>query len=295
MQVNRVTHTTMAATADRNIQAANQRLAAAQDRASSLKTINRPSDNPTDAAEAMSVRAQQRANVQFTRNSNDAQGWLATADSALTGTTNILQRTRELVMAGANDGSMSAQGREGIALEIDSLRQALLDTANTKYMGRSIFAATSDATAAFTAEGLYQGVGDSSVERRVGPHTTVRVDADGAQAFGSGEDSVFALLGSISADLRAGTPIAAHLDELGSWQSEVLAVQAAVGASHSTVLRAEESLRGDHVTLEARRSGLEDADLASVALELQTSELAYQVSLMATARVLQTSLMDYLR
>lgn len=295
MSIGRVTHSSMISNADRNIQNANQRLAAALDKSSSMKKVSRASDNPADAAAAMNVRGQQRANVQFSRNVDDAQSWLSVADTSLASASDLLHRARTLITNGANSGAQGPDSREAIALEVDSLREALLDTANTTYMGRHVFAGTSDQEHAFTADGQWQGVEGSSVERKVGPNSTVRVDADGQRAFGSGDDSIFSLLERVSADLRANNPISEHINELGDRHGQLLAVQATVGASHSSVLRAQESLGMDKVNLEARRSGLEDADLAEVALELQSSEIAYQASLMVTSRALQTSLMDYLR
>lgn len=295
MSVGRITHNIMAATANRNIQTANQRLAAAQDQASSLKKLNRPSDNPADAAAAMNIRAEQRANVQFTRNTSDAQSWLATADTALSTSSDLLNKARQLVISGANDGALSQQARESIALEVDSLRDALLNEANATYLGRHVFAGTTNNENAFTADGQWQGVEGATVERRVGSNTSVRVDADGAKAFGSGEDSVFATLDGVSAALRAGEPVQPFLDDIAKHHDNVLSTQSAVGASHSTVLRAVDALSSDRVMLSTRRSDLEDADLGTVALDLMSSQMAYEASLMTTSRVLTTSLMDYLR
>lgn len=295
MSVGRVTHNIMAATANRNIQTANQRLAAAQDQASSLKKLNRPSDNPADAAAAMNIRAEQRANVQFTRNTSDAQSWLATADTALSTSSDLLNRARQLVISGANDGALSQQARESIAAEVDSLRDALMTEANATYLGRNVFAGTTNNESAFTADGQWQGVEGASVERRVGSNTSVRVDANGAQAFGSGEDSVFATLDGVSAALRAGEPVQPFLDDIAKHHDNVLSVQSTVGAAHSTVLRAVDALDSDRVMLSTRRSDLEDADLGTVALDLMSSQMAYEASLMTTSRVLTTSLMDYLR
>ena len=48
-------------------------------------------------------------------------------------------------------------------------------------------------------------------------------------------------------------------------------------------------------SLEARRSGIEDLDLAKVVLDMKVQEVAYQSALAVTARVLQPTLMDFLR
>jgi flagellar hook-associated protein 3 FlgL len=48
-------------------------------------------------------------------------------------------------------------------------------------------------------------------------------------------------------------------------------------------------------SLEAQRAGAEDVDLAQVILDLKTQEVTYQSALAVTARVLQPTLMDFLR
>lgn len=295
MQINRIPTVSLMSTADRNIQAAQQRLAAAQEKASSLKELSRPSDDPTAAAEAMAVRAQQRAADQHGRNINNANGWLSTADNALSEATALMHQARDTVLAASNHGALNEQAREAYALQLESIRDGLLSAANTQFAGRSVFAGTSDAPSAFSPQGEYRGVAGDTVQRNIGPTTTIRVDADGEAAFGSGENSIFALLDTIAGQLRAGEPVSGHLDSLQERMDSILSVQAVVGANHATALRAQESLVSEKVALETRRSALEDADLASAALELQTQEVAYQAALASSARILQTSLMDYLR
>lgn len=292
--INRVTNTGVSAAAQRNLQAAMVRLATVQEKASSLKEISRPSDDPAGAADAMAVRAQQRANEQYTRNAQDAQLWLSTVDNALSDATSVLHRVRDLTVRGANDGALSPAGREAIAIELEELRDGLVAAANTQVMGRSVFAGTSDAGAALGPGNTFGG-GTGTVERRTGPSTTVRVDAPGAEAFGEGDASVFSLVQAIADDLRAGTNVGPRLGELDGRLQAVLSTQAAVGARHATAIAAADALLDDAVALEGRRGSLEDADLGTVALELKTQEVAYQAALSASARTLQPTLMDFLR
>jgi flagellar hook-associated protein 3 FlgL len=48
-------------------------------------------------------------------------------------------------------------------------------------------------------------------------------------------------------------------------------------------------------SLDAQQTGIEKADLGSVIMDLKLQETNYQVALAATARVLQPTLMDFLR
>ncbi len=49
------------------------------------------------------------------------------------------------------------------------------------------------------------------------------------------------------------------------------------------------------MSLENRRARIEDLDLAGAVLDLQVQQTTYQAALAVTAKVLQPTLMDYLR
>ncbi|WP_350348534.1 flagellar hook-associated protein FlgL [Agromyces sp. G08B096] len=291
--IQRVTSTTMMQASMRNLQSATAQLARAQERASGFQAITRPSDDPAATAAAIGVRGAQRANAQYARNIQDGNGWLSTIDSALDSTTKLLQRARDLTLQGANDGAMSPTQKEAIAAEIESIRDLLLAQSNTSYLGRSVFAGTSDAGHAFAADYSFTG-GLGSVERRIDDGTTVRVDVDGSEVFGTGAASAFATLDRIAADLRGGGDVRANLAALDGHREAVLRVHAGVGARHGTVLAAVDRNLGDKIGLEAARSSLEDLDVAEVAIELSMREVGHQAALAATARAVRPTLMDYL-
>lgn len=289
----RVTTMSIAQSSARNLQLAASQLARAQQRATDFRAITKPSDDPAATARAMQVRAEQRANVQYARNIQDGNAWLATIDSALQSTTSLLQRARDLTLQGANDGALSQTQKDAIASELDAVRDLLLAQANAGYGGRSVFAGTSDAPA-FDAAYAFSG-GAGTVDRRIDASTTVRVDVDGSTVFGAGAGSVFATIDRIAAGLRAGTPVAGELTALDAHRSAVLDAHAAAGARHTTVLAAVDRNLAQRIDLESTRSRLEDVDVAEAAIELSLSEVTHQAALAATARAVRPTLMDYLR
>lgn len=289
----RITTASLSATTDRNLQAAMNRLATIQDKAGTQKEIGRPSDDPSGTSNVMAIRAQQSQNDQFMRNVLDANGWLSTADKALGTTTDLMQQLRDLTVKGANDGALSPDAKEAIALELEQVLESLLVAANTQYNGRHVFAGSSDKPTAINQD--YEFGLNSDVERRIGPNSSVRVDAGGAKVFGEGTTSVFALVTNIVAELRGGTNIGSRIKDVDDFMQKVLGVHSTIGASHAAVLAADESLLTDSVALEGRRSLIEDIDLGAVVLELKKQEVAYQAALSAAARTLQPSLMDFLR
>lgn len=291
----RVTHQTLMFSAQRNLQAGAAHLADLQDKAQNLTKISRPSDDPIGVGDSMQIRSQQRATEQYGRNIDNGEGWLSMADSALSTSNGILARVRDLTIQGANDGAMSPEAKEAIALELDGLKKDLLSQANTKYLGRNIFAGSSDAAQAFSADGAYQGTPGSEVMRRIGPDSTVKVDTDGSEVFGSGSSSVFAAIDRIAADLRSGVNVGPRVNDIDAHTKAFIAGQADIGSRHSQIERAQEGNALMKTTLEGQRAGVEDADLGQAILDLKQQDVSYQVALQVTAKVLPSTLMDYLR
>lgn len=291
----RVTQQTLMIGAQRNLQAGAAKLAELQEKAMTLNKISKPSDDPVAVADSMQVRAQQRATEQFGRNIDNGDGWLTMTDSALSNSASILNRVRDLTIQGANDGTMSIEAKESIASELQALKSDLLNQANTQYLGRNIFAGSSDAAQAFAADGTFAGVPGADVQRRVGADLTVRVDTDGQAVFGSGADSVFAVIDRISADLRGGVNVGARLTELDTRSKALIAGQSDNGARQAQLSRAAEGNDLMTTSLEAQRSRIEDGDLGQAILDLKLQDVSYQAALAVTAKVLPNTLMDFLR
>ncbi|CAM3319202.1 flagellar hook-associated protein FlgL [Occultella aeris] len=292
--ITRVTHQMTARTAAQNLQASLAQLNRLTDQATSNTRITRPSDDPSGTAESLRLRGEQRLAQQHTRNAQDGLGWLTTADTAIQAGLDLIGRAQDLTIQGAN-GAMSPAGREALAVEIDGIREALLVQANSTFGGRSVFAGTSDAGMAFGPDGTYVGVPGATVHRRVGPDESVRVDADGAAVFGSGPGSVFALMADIAADLRSGADVSPRIDAIDERRQEMLGELAGVGTRYNRLEVAQVATQERMGGLESRLSAVEDVDMARMIIDLKSAEVAYQGALGVTARVLQNSLLDFLR
>ncbi len=294
--INRVTSQSMMATAQRNLNAASSRMAEIQEKATSMQKISRPSDDPTGTSDSLTVRGEQARSAQYARNIDNGKGWMAVIESSMSLTTGLVNRAKDLALQGAN-GSQSDQSREALALELEGIRADLLAQANTTYLGRTVFAGNSDAGVAFRdgAEPVFTGSPGSAVLRSVGEGQTVRVDADGAAVFGTGADSVFRAIDDLAANLRANTNVSSSIGILDGHLKNIIAAHAEIGTRHARLERAEETNVDKQLTLEASRAGIEDADLAETALELQLQRINYEAALQVTAKVLPNSLMDFLR
>ncbi len=305
--IGRVTQTSMQYSSMRSLQSNQSRLAGLQNQQSTGKILTRPSDDPAAAVDAMRLRTQQRLNTQYTRNTNDAVGWLSTMDSTLTTVSSQLTGVRNLIIQAGN-GALSPTQREALASQLDAASGSLLGLANTQYMGRGIFAGTSTAESAFTANGdgtyTWTGNAGATVERRLNADTTVRVDADGASLFGTeaagsaSPSSLFAFIDGLAATLRDPAQtldVSASLTRIDGFSAKVLSESSAVGTRYNQAQAAQASQQSLSISLTQQLSDVEDADLAETIIAVQTQQVAYQAALSATAQVLQPSLLDFLR
>ena len=144
--LNRVTNLTMSANAQRTLQTQQSRLSELQEKATTLNKISRPSDDPAATAKALETRSLLAANAQYGRNIDDGNTWLTAADSALEQATNVMHKIKDLTVLAGN-GSLPQSGKNAIALELEALNKDLVSIANTKHLGRNIFAGNSGSEA----------------------------------------------------------------------------------------------------------------------------------------------------
>ncbi|MHA7275590.1 flagellin [Arthrobacter sp. Hz1] len=106
---------------------------------------------------------------------------------------------------------------------------------------------------------------------------------------------MFKLVDTIEADLRSGAEVTRNLGALDTTLAAVRTHRAEAGTRHAQILQSQEVNVDKSVSLETQRSRVEDVDLAAVILEMKLQVVTYQSGLAVTARVLQPTLMDFLR
>ena len=283
------------------LQANLARVQRTQEQLSSGRRINKVSDSPVDAAAAMRLRALQAANQQVARNIDDGLSTLGAADSALNSVSTLLQRVRQLVVRGLNDTN-TASDRANMAAEVDQLKDGLIALANTQYLGRPIFAGTQDVPAAFdTATGQYLGNGDA-VQRSVSADGSTRMDVTvtGDEAFSTllSDGNAPGILSRISAELRDPNGSAALESDLGNLDVASAVMQnthSVVGSRYNRLLGIQTAGESTLDAVSAKLSTAENIDLPKTIIDMQVQSTAYQAALGAAAKVLQPSLLDFLR
>jgi flagellar hook-associated protein 3 FlgL len=268
--------------------------------ASSGKALTRPSDNPYQTARALDLRESLEGTRQYQRNISDAQGWQESSEQALSAMTEVGNRARDLVVSGGSDTS-DPVAREATATEIDQLIEAMKEHANTTYAGRFVFGGTQT-----TSSPYQQGAVDTSsadggtIAREIGPGVSlvVNTSVDGVLGQGGADGKMLSTLRKIAADLRSGNGASLRggdLKALDDGLDELMSVRAENGAKSNRLDGALSRLQQYEETTTSQLSETEDADFAQTMIDLNSQQAAYQAALSAGAKIVQQSLMDFLR
>jgi flagellar hook-associated protein 3 FlgL len=299
----RVTETSMTGKALGDLQRSLQRGQKIQSQISSGKLLSRPSDSPTGTVTSLQLRGEVRATQQYGRNAEDGLGWLGTIQDTLGDASTSIIRVRDLTLQALNT-SNTDQSRGALAVEIDNIRDTLLGQANAKYMNRPVFGGTTPGGVAYAddpnnpGQSMYVGNSDPTT-RTVGPNAKVRIDTTGPQAFGEpgSETELFTVLKNLSDAIKSGDDDAVNkgLENLDTAHETLKSALSDVGARYNRVEQMKQSSDDHLLSVKSQLSDIEDVDLPKAIMDLQIQQTSYQAALAATAKVIQPSLIDFLR
>jgi flagellar hook-associated protein 3 FlgL len=300
----RITHRAVTQTALLGLNSNLSSVAKLQQQLTSGKLISSPSDSPTGTNKALQIRQDQSAVQQFANNISDGQSWLDATDTALTTVIGQVQRVRALTVQAANTGSMSPASREAISVEVAAIRESLLGLANWSINGRALFGGVTMSSTAYDAEtGAYLGAPPTpdgevvGIMRRVTNADTIRIDVTGPEAFGTpGPADLFAVVADVADHVR-NSP-GALADDLGALDvalDRLLSATSSIGARSARMQTAAQVNTDTQLTLASQLMDVEDIDLAKTIMELNQTEVGYKAALQATARIIQATLVDFLR
>ena len=292
----RVTETSMTTKALGDLQRTAARGQKIQQQISSGKLINRPSDSPTGTVTSLQLRGEVRATQQYSRNADDGLGGLGAIQDTLGGASTQILRVRDLTVQALNSTSTDQSSRDALTAEIDSIRATLIGEANSKYMGRPVFGGTTSGDVAYDASGNYRG-DTGQTTRTVGPNAKVRIETTGPEAFGGGSTQLFKVLSDISRDIQANdtTSLGDDLTNLDTAHDLLKSTLSDVGARYNRVTQMKQSAEDHLLSVSSQLSDIEDVDLPKAIMDLQIQQTSYQAALAATAKVIQPSLIDFLR
>ena len=281
----------------RNLSASYNKMGKLQEQLTTGKKVNRPSDDPVTVMKGMGYRKEVDQVMQFQRNLGEATNWLDSTDDTLDHVGSALHRANELIV-NASTGTLTPDDRKAIQAELGQLRETVQDLANTKVGDKYIFSGTKTGTALFE-NGAYQDITDPNnpfikdISIEVFDGVSIKANTNGAKMF-TDIDKMFE---DIETAIESGNT--ADLDQfITSAQTQldvVLTARSDIGARQNRVDMMNHRLQAHEGIAKKQMSENEDIDYEKVITEMLTEESIHRASLSVGARIIQPSLVDFLR
>jgi flagellin-like hook-associated protein FlgL len=295
-----------------NIYSRQSDIASQQEKLTSGKNINRPSDDPTGAAQA------ERALTRISRIATDQRALavqnnaITLAETALTEAINVSQSLRELVVS-AGSGTFNASDRASVANEMQGLREQLFNIANRKDTNSiPLFGGLGSALAPFVAASALPGAAvtfDGVAGQTAPTETAVPGAMDGNAIWMSIPDAVtptiltnlFQVVDDAIAGISSGgssTAISAvvstALTQIDAGMNRLESARGQAGAWLKRVDTITNTQEGRTLQLTADKSRAEDLNLVTGYSEFQRMNTGYQAALQSYAQIQKLSLFNYI-
>ncbi|MBP0726743.1 flagellar hook-associated protein FlgL [Bacillus sp. RG28] len=274
------------------------------------KKINKPSDDPVIAMKGIYYRSDVTQVEQYKRNLDEATNWVESSDDALNLVTNSLQRIRELTVQGASDTN-SAESRKALAEEVRQLIDHIGTIGNTmvgdKYIFNGVDTTTKPVNYTTSIDPLNPGQIDTSTIVKANFYTNnsnynvevskgvnVSTNVDPSTIF---DPNTFKQLADLHNALVTDNTSAINtsLGQVDTIIQNVLTARTKIGATQNRVDMISDRLGNQEVVANRIMSNNEDANVEEVITKLKTQESVQNAALGVGARIIQPTLLDFLR
>jgi flagellar hook-associated protein 3 FlgL len=271
-----------------------------QEQISTTRRINKPSDDPVGISYSLRYRSEIAENDQYASNLDAAKSWMDNTDSTLDKAGTVLQRIRELTVQASN-GTNSQDSLDSIQSEVSQLYQEMATIGNGQFNGKYIFNGQLTDVKPYSTPNAEDtaNIDNTQVQFAIGAGVKMPINVTGTQVFGASTDTdnIFTITKQLMTDMKNNntTGISNALSSIDSRMSKFLSVRADVGAKMNRIDLVTNRSQDTGVNLQEILSKTEDVDIAAAMTNFKTSQNVYQASLSVGAKIIQPSLIDFLR
>ncbi|MED3909957.1 flagellar hook-associated protein FlgL [Peribacillus simplex] len=278
-----------------NLSSSYEKMSKLQEQVSSQKKFSKPSDNPVAAMMGMGYRTNLNQIGQYQSNIAEATNWIDSTDDAIGEAVSAMQRIRELTVQGSN-GTYEGEQLKTITEEIKQLKEHLITLGDTQIGGKYIFnGQNTNVRPSSVKDGngnTVYGTGDINLEVFSG--ISLKINTDGSNTFGDALASGGSIDQTIDA-LENGGDVSGMLEGLDATINTFLGMQAQVGARQNRIELMTDRLKQQEVFATEILSKNEDVDIEKAIMDLTTQESVHSAALSIGAKIMQPSLLDFLR
>lgn len=263
--------------------------------------FSRISDEPIYAVKAMKLETILQFNEKYIENAEEGINWLNVTDKALDDVVKTLRKLRDSAVRAAN-GSLTPDDRQKIQQEVLQLKEHLIDVANSRYGNAYIFNGTEtklqpyfNAASRYPDDYLANGsVSDGKLTREVGAGIIIDINVTGAEI---GFAQIFADLQAFSNALEDDDTetLQTMMGTIDKRIESVLGARAQVGSRQNRLELTVDRFESQEIAYADILNNTKGVDIAETIMKLKNEENVYRIALATGARIIQPTLMDFLR
>ncbi|MFC5077013.1 Flagellar hook-associated protein 3 [Vibrio thalassae] len=291
----RVTDSQFNAVMQRSLMDNNIRLNKVFEQMSTGLKLNHLSDDPIAAVRLEGLKKTVSDNQQYQRNIENVQSQLTRYETNVNTLEELSQQVNELLLQGKN-GTLDAQSRAGIVLELKSLKTEMLTTLNQANEGSYLFSGTNITNQAISTTPPYTLNSNLDYrETKVGNDQYVPSNLTVTDVIGT--NAIFTDLDNAIAELEVPTAgfspaLDSALDTNQALHQNLLVSLTDIGSQYNALDRLKETSIDMVFFAETVRSELEELDYAQASVELNQGMIALEATQKTFARVAGISLFD---
>jgi flagellar hook-associated protein 3 FlgL len=260
------------------------------------KEVNRPSDNPVAMSNILGYRSTISSLEQYNTNIERGSAWLIATENALENAHKLMDSAHKLDIQMSND--IVAPQRSMIAAQVEQIAEQLLQIANTKSSGKYLFSGHKTETPPFTMDAdlnvTYHG-DNNKIKYSVDETTDVVVNITGHETFMEGTNAFDVLKKFHKAltnedYLEVGPP----LEELDAAIKQIVEKRAIAGISMTRFESAARQVEQFKFLTEDLMVDTEDTDMVKRFTELSSAETAFNAALKSSSVITKLSLLNFI-
>ena len=240
--------------------------------------------------------------------------WLQQTESSVSELNKVLVSAYDTVIQMSNDW-LGDDDKNAAEEMIGELRDHVLTIGNAQSGTQYIFGGYNTKKTPFTVDSsgklLYNGLdlmddtnpalieeSKANIAYEVGFNLRMNVSVNGVQLLGMGEDNIYTVLDNLYNALESGAPadeLTAYAGKLQDAQSHVLAVLGDIGGRVNRLELIFNRYEEDQLMYTDIKSKLEDVDQAEALMNFKMAEYVYNAALQVGSKIVQPSLVDFLK
>jgi flagellar hook-associated protein 3 FlgL len=278
------------------------------------KVINRISDDPHKAVKIMNLNNEIKYTEKYNYNIDETVGWMNNTDSSLEEVGKALNDIKESILKVGN-GTYSETEMKAINAEMNEKIKALGETLNASHGGRYMFGGDSvdeppvkiieNADGTVKLE-LNPNANSNDLKADISDGISIDYNVSAKEIFEhDGKDYINAInnLSNVMNNIANGTDVENNKKELlGSVKDDMnglfnhsLDTRTTLGVRVGTAEKLKELNDENILNMKGVLSLDQDVDHVNKFIELKSAEMVYQASIQVGAKLIQPTILDYLR